>query len=248
MATGSPSPPRKSRMAQVQAQLDALDALYKSTGKLLHDSQKDRLSIERQVVWKHGQPRIHPALLNGPDDNGSGKIPCRWSGRCFMRASRRRRTRDLIAENVLSQGRPRSQLLRVIRQIEGQIDASQAAAARRSIRLLRCAWLMDVNNLRDFLQAEGCRNSRCRRQHHRPNAAHAGPAPRWPFFEPGRAAALLARGDRSVTRPLIHVVDRVSPGPSRSHALSPVPVPQRACRQLSRVRPLLGFRIAAPAG
>ena len=199
MATGSPSPPRKSRMAQVQAQLDALDALYKSTGKLLHDSQKDRLSIERQVVWKHGQPRIHPALLNGPDDNGSGKKSLAGSLAAASRASRRRRTRDLIAENVLSQGRPRGQLLRVIRQIEGQIDAPLKRRLRDgSIRLLRCAWLMDENNLRDFLQAEegaeihaadGNITVRMRRMQDPPPVA---------FFEPEEAAALLARGDRSV--------------------------------------------------
>lgn len=185
----------KGPLADLPEQLAAIDALYNSTSRLLHASQKDRRSVERQVVWKMGQPRVHPAIMNSLL-NGGGRSLAGGMGSASRES--RRRARNLIAENILTQGRPRGQLLRVLRQIDGQIDAPLKKRLRDgSIRLLRCSWLMNELNLKQHLKSEGSEGGA---------ASSSAPfvmkrrqdLPEEAFFDPEEAALLLSRGDRSV--------------------------------------------------
>jgi hypothetical protein len=127
----------------------------------------------------------------------------------------RRKARNMIAENILTQGRPRGQLLRVIRQIEGQIDAPLKRRLRDgSIRLLKCSWLMDEQNLKQHLGVvEG---------HDSDGNEHGGASfvikrrqdlPEEAFVEPDEAALLLSRGDRSILALSYGWLTRTHPDP-----------------------------------
>ena len=173
-----PPSPTTLALASLPQRLAQIDALYNSTAKLLHEAQKTRLATEKQIVMRGGMARIHPAVLRSNPGAATRS---------------KSRSRDFIADNVKSQGRPRGQLIRVLRQVDGQIDGPLRARLRDgTIRLLRCSWLQSDDTLiaSHAVDMDSVTGNLVIKRHQA--------IPEDAFLSPEDAVELLDRGDRSI--------------------------------------------------